>query len=123
MLDYDALDYGLGVASFYYTSFASFKLLVLFLMSTFNNVSSGGSVAAVYRLLLAVVVVVVVVAAAAANFSFLDHLFQRDGTRHFFQLRRGVLTGVVAKQTFSVAGVVARIVDDNGSFALVHPTS
>ena len=37
----------------------------------------------------------------------------------FFQLRRGILTGLIAKQTFSVR--VALIVDDYGSFAVVHP--
>ena len=48
-----------------------------------------------------------------------------DGVRRdlpsvrFFQLRRGILTGLIAKQTFSVR--VALIVDDYGSFAVVHP--
>ena len=37
----------------------------------------------------------------------------------FFQLRCGILTGLIAKQTFSVR--VALIVDDYGSFAVVHP--
>ena len=48
-----------------------------------------------------------------------------DGVRRdlpsvrFFQLRRGILTGMIAKQTFSVR--VALIVDDYGSFAVIHP--
>ena len=85
--------------------FLSSSLLLLFLGTTTRN--GGGGLFLLLRFV-------------GAHSRVIHDGIRRDfPSIRFLQLRRGILTGLIAKQTFSVR--VALIVDDYGSFAVVHP--